>query len=291
MKPRHLALAFSCVLLWGGSFAVIRWGMQDLPPMAFASLRFACVAVFAVLLPPPAVPWKLLVAYGLAWGAIQFGGLFLAIHAGLPSGLGSVLAQSQAFFTLLLVHWIGGEELRPAQYVVVGLAIAGIVLVCLDQDRPIPGAALIAALAGAAGWALGNLIVRHIQIHRGRADSLSFVSWASIVPMLVLASFSVLLEDVRPTQLWQSMNAGRALVAVAYQGVAALLLGTLAWNRLLRHYPASAIAPFSLLVPCIGLVMGGVLFHESLGAAQSAGCALFLAALLIHVMRVSTERS
>ena len=94
-------LALVCVLVWGGSFSVIRWGLQDLPPLAFASLRFGLVALLIPFVPRPTINWSTIFLYGTGWGAVQFSGLFLAIHHGLPTSLSSVLAQSQVFFTLL----------------------------------------------------------------------------------------------------------------------------------------------------------------------------------------------
>jgi O-acetylserine/cysteine efflux transporter len=43
-----------------------------------------------------------------------------------------------------------------------------------------------------------------------------------------------------------------ALAALAYLVVLATLVGYGIWATLLRHYPASTVAPFSLLVPVVG---------------------------------------
>lgn len=289
MRPRHLALALACVALWGASFAVIRWGLGDLPPLAFASLRFVLVALLAMFLPRPALPWRALLAYGLCWGAIQFAGLFLALHAGMPSGIGSVLAQAQAFLTLLLVALIGWERLRARHLAVFGLAAAGLAAIAFDQQQGVPPAALAWSIAGAAGWAGGNLIVRQLQRDGYRADSAAFVAWASIVPACVLGVLSLLLEDLGPLAALDAGRAVRAAGAVGYQGLLALLLGTMAWNRLLRDYPASTVAPFSLLVPVLGLALGALVLDERISQAQIAGCLLLLGALALNLLPVRTR--
>lgn len=284
MQPRHLALALACAGLWGASFAVIRWGLGDLPPLAFASLRFVLVAMLALFLPRPALPWRALLAYGLSWGAIQFAGLFIALHAGMPSGIGSVLAQAQAFLTVLLVVAIGWERLRSRHLAVFALAAAGLAGIAFDRQQPVPALALAWSLAGAAGWAGGNVIVRKLQLDGYRADSAAFVAWASIVPAGVLGVLSLWLEDLGQLAGLDAGRLLRAMAAVDYQGLLALLLGTMAWNRLLRHYPASAVAPFSLLVPVLGLALGALVLHEQLSTAQLAGCLLLLAALAINLL-------
>ena len=48
------------------------------------------------------LPWRWIAAYGLAQGLGQFGLLFVALQAGMPAGMASLVIQTQAFFTLLL---------------------------------------------------------------------------------------------------------------------------------------------------------------------------------------------
>lgn len=54
----HLLLALAVVAVWGTNFVIIRQGLDDLPPLLFATLRCAFVVFPAILfLPRPAVPW------------------------------------------------------------------------------------------------------------------------------------------------------------------------------------------------------------------------------------------
>jgi O-acetylserine/cysteine efflux transporter len=284
MRISHLLLALLCVLVWGGSFAVIQWGLHDLPPLAFASLRFATVAVLALLLPRPAVPIRLLLMYGFTWGAVQFGALFLAIYAGMPTGLSSVLAQSQVLFTLLLATLFGFERLRLQHLLGMALACGGLTCIVTDSAYPVPILALLCSLIGALGWAAGNLVVRHLQMSGHRPDSTAFIAWASILPTLCLALASLLWEP-HQTLTFEQGQWLPALLAILYQGIVALLLGTLAWNRLLRHYPASRVAPFSLLVPVVGLSIGVGMLGESLSLLQFSGCLLLLGAVLVNLLQ------
>ena len=65
MKSTHLAAALLMVTIWGFNFIVIRWGLNDVPPLTLTFLRFALAAFPAVLLirrPQPS--WRL-TGYGL----------------------------------------------------------------------------------------------------------------------------------------------------------------------------------------------------------------------------------
>ncbi len=56
----HLLLALAVVAVWGTNFVVIRAGLDHLPPLLFATLRFAFAFLPAALfLKRPAVPVKL----------------------------------------------------------------------------------------------------------------------------------------------------------------------------------------------------------------------------------------
>lgn len=279
MALRHGLLALLCVLVWGGSFAVIRWGLHDLPPLAFASLRFSAVALLILFVGRPAIGWRMLLLYGCGWGVVQFAGLFLALHFGLPTSLSSVLAQLQVFFTLLFSVALGWESLSRRKLFALALAVIGVGLIVSDRSADLPAAALGFSLLGAAGWASGNLVARRLAVDGLRADTLAFVAWASLPPALILGGLSAVLESPQHMLDLSAEAVGRALAAVLYQALGALLIGTLCWNRLLRHYPATLVAPFSLLVPVIGLLLGVLLFDEKLSAAAVGGCLSLLLAL------------
>ena len=53
---RHLMLALAVVFVWGTNFVVIRLGLNALPPLLFASLRFTFVLLPMVFFLPR--PWS-----------------------------------------------------------------------------------------------------------------------------------------------------------------------------------------------------------------------------------------
>src|SRR3954466_11394256 len=99
MPRRHVLLAFAVAVVWGVNFVVIHVGLESFPPLLFAALRFTCIALPGVLLVrPPRVDWRWVVAIGATLSAGQFGLLFTAMHLGLPPGLASLVLQLQAVF-------------------------------------------------------------------------------------------------------------------------------------------------------------------------------------------------
>ena len=57
LPPGHALLGLAVAAVWGTNFVVIRLGLDSLPPLLFATLRFLFVLLPAVLVrPAPARP-------------------------------------------------------------------------------------------------------------------------------------------------------------------------------------------------------------------------------------------
>ena len=127
MRPRDVALALLVVVLWGLNFVVIKVGLRGMSPFVLGGLRFVLASFPAVLLlPRPRVPLRLLVGFALLTCLGQFSLLFWAIKVGMPSGLASLVLQSQVFVTTLLAAGLLGERPRRAQLLGMGLAALGL---------------------------------------------------------------------------------------------------------------------------------------------------------------------
>lgn len=66
MKPLHLLAAIGVVAIWGCNFIVIKFGLDELPPLLLCALRFLFAALPAVFfVKRPEIPLGGIVAYGL----------------------------------------------------------------------------------------------------------------------------------------------------------------------------------------------------------------------------------
>ncbi|EXI81417.1 MAG: putative amino-acid metabolite efflux pump [Candidatus Accumulibacter appositus] len=283
MRPLDIALALLVVLVWGVNFAVIRIGVGEVPPLLLGALRFmlaACPAVF--LLRPPKLPLRLYLAYGLSISVGQFAFLFTAIHLGMPSGLASLVLQSQAFFTMLFAALWLKETWRGSQLAGLLLAACGLVLIGSAHGMSMPLLGFMLTLAAASMWAVGNIVTRAVARH-GPINQFAFVVWASLVPPLPFFALSLLIEG--PARIAGALAAfsWQSCAAVAYLAWVATLLGYGLWTRLLSRYPANQVAPFSLLIPLVGLSTGWLAFGEVLRPVHFAGAALLMLGLAVNL--------
>lgn len=283
MRPRDLALALLVVVVWGVNFAVIKTGVAEVPPLLLGALRFllaACPAVF--FLRAPKVPWPLYLAYGMTISLGQFAFLFSAIHVGMPSGLASLVLQSQAFFTMLFAALWLKEGWRRSQLVGLLLAACGLALIGSAHGLSMPLLGFLLTVAAASLWAAGNIVTRAVAAC-GPINQLAFVVWASLVPPLPFLALSLLIEGQPAMAAALSDFSLRSFAAVAYLAWAATLLGYGLWTRLLSRYPANQVAPFSLLVPVVGLTTGWLVFDEVLRPVHLAGGALLMLGLAVNL--------
>lgn len=297
MTPRFSRLdylqALAVVVIWGMNFVVMKVGLPGLGPMLLGALRFAAASLPLVFwVRRPQVPWRFVVGYGLVQGVGQFGLLFTGIQLGMTAGMASVVMQAQAFFTLLLATPLLGEHARKAQWLGLIVAALGLGLLATahgDQPGQMTLIGFALTLAAALMWACSNLVVRFMGRVAPNYDPLSFIAWSSLVPVLPFFGLALATEGVNTT--WQSLsNLGlRQVLAVAFLAWFATLLAYTLWTRLLKRHSAGRVAPYSLLVPVVGLAAAYVAFGEQLNTLQWLGTLGVLLGLLINQFGVNRK--
>jgi O-acetylserine/cysteine efflux transporter len=280
MTPLHFAAALLMVTIWGFNFVVIRWGLNDIPPLLLTLLRFVMAAFPALLfVPRPKASWRLIAGYGLFAFALQFTLLFAGMAAGMPTGLSSLVIQVQVFFTIALVAIFMRDRPQRPQLLGAFVAGAGLVLVALHLPAgTVLGFVLV--VAAALSWAIANIIVKRVP---GDAP-LSVVVWGSATAVVPLALATLATEGLsRSAQIIGAMSVANWL-GIAFQAGPTTLVAFGIWAWLLRQHPASLIAPFTLLVPVVGMTCAVWLLDEPVTWWKLAGAALVLSGLGLNVL-------
>ncbi len=289
MTRRDYVLALLVAMVWGANFTVIQLGLNGVPPMLLAALRFLLVSFPAVLfVPRPKVSAGYWISYGATVGIGQFGCLFYAMHIGMPAGVASVVLQSQAFFTLILAAVLLKEQITVSQLVGLAIAALGLGLVGrsseLDQIHAIPPAAFLLSLAGAASWAAANIVIKQMSAantaKRG-INMLSVIVWSSLVPPIPLLLLALLVDT--PETLLQALTSldGLSIFSVFFIAFGATLFGFGTWSKLLSQYSSNVVAPLSLLVPITGLLTARIVLNEHMAISQWVGCCVIILGLML----------
>jgi O-acetylserine/cysteine efflux transporter len=280
MNLKDTLLILAVVFVWGINFVAIRWGVDEVPPLLLTALRYAVAALPAVFfIRRPKVALGILVAYGFAVGVGQFSLLFSAIKLGMPAGLSSLVMQLQAFFTIALAVMFLGERPGLAQLLGALIAFGGIGIIAIER---MGGAALVPFLmtiGAAAFWGVANIVTKRA----GKIDMLAFVVWSSLVPPIPLYLLSLIFEGPGAVPLALSQITIYGIGSLLFIGWISTVFGYGAWSVLLGRYPASTVAPFTLLVPIAGIGSAALLLGERVTGFEAAGSVLVFLGLLLNV--------
>jgi O-acetylserine/cysteine efflux transporter len=279
MSPKDLLLALVVIIAWGLNFVVIRVGLDGLPPMLLGALRFVLAALPVFFVRRPNLPWRLLIAYGATISLGQFVFLFQAMANGMPAGLASLVLQSQAFFTLAFAAMFLGERMRAANLLGLLVAGGGLLLIGLQNGNSSTLLGIVLTLIAASMWAMGNVLTRSF----GKVNLMGLVIWGSLIPPIPFFLLSLWLEGPQRIEEALVNISLSSILALLYLAIIATLLGYGLWSRLLSRYPAGQVAPFSLLVPVVGLSSSAVLLGERLSSLQWLGAGLVMLGLLVNV--------
>jgi O-acetylserine/cysteine efflux transporter len=263
MPPRDQLRALLVAVVWGLNFPATAIALEHFPPFLMVALRFTLVAVPALLLVPrPQVPLRWLLGVGLGIGLLQFAFLYLGMAAGMPSGLASLVLQASAPFTVLIAGVWLGERVTRRQAVGIAVAVLGLAVIAVHRAQVAALLPVVLTLCGALGWAFGNVCSRQARAPR----PLHLTLWMSVVPPVPMVVLSLVVEG--PDRVLTALRTAPTLAALPavlgllYIVVVATLLGYGLWNGLLSRHPSSVVAPFSMLVPVVGVLSSWLLLGE-----------------------------
>lgn len=276
MSARDVALAVAATSAWGFSFVLIKLGLDDLPPLLFAAMRFLGVAIPWVLFVPfPDVGWRWTLFVGLVLGVGQFGMLFVAIDLGMPAGVAAVVLQAQVPLTVLAATVVLSEPMSLLAAAGVATSTFGLALIGLDRG----GAGLlpfILVIGAAAAWAASNIAIRVAR----PAQPVALIVWSSMVAPVPLVGLSLIFDG--PDAIGDALSSFSLgqLGVVLYVSLVATLGAFSAWALLLRRYSPQMVAPFGLLIPLVGLVSTWAVLGEEPSVLELAGAFLVLCGLV-----------
>jgi len=282
--PRSLVwtLYAVLVLIWSSTWVTIKIGLEDLPPLLSAGVRFAIagaglLALARVLGRPlrtdPLLAGLLgLLPFAAAYGLIYWGEQYV------PSGLAAVLFGVMPLYSAgIAAIALSDEPLRARLLAGIGVAIGGLALafgesVALGHAKWAVLAASACAIAPLAS-AIGNVAIKR----RGqKLDAITLNGWAMLGGGLLLLVVSAPVEDWAQTA-WTAQAVG----SIAYLAAIGSAVPFVTLTILLRELPAVTMSYITLLLPFGALAFGAALYDEHVTAAAVGGALLVATGLLI----------
>jgi drug/metabolite transporter (DMT)-like permease len=269
------------VLLWSTGFIGARYGLPYIEPMTFLALRMGIVV--ALMIPialmsgarcPSPTESAHSVVVGLLVHGIYLGGVFTAIHEGVPVGISALMPGLQPLLTSTIANRFMGERVTRQQWAGLALGLAGVLLVLHDREIVLSGSPLgwAASVASLLGITLGTLYQKRFC---GKVDwrSGNVVQYAGATIFLTALAFMFETRVVHWT--------GEFIFALAWLAIVLSIAAIALMYWIIRRSAATSFASLFYLVPATTAVMAYFLFGERLDAVSIAGMLLAAAGVVL----------
>jgi len=281
MKARIVWVVLA--LIWGSTWLFIKIGLEDLPPLSFAGLRFVLavvilstvVAARRAPLPRARADWLLIVSTGLLAFAFNYGLLFWG-EQHVSSGLAALLQATIPVFGLLIAHLhLPGERLTWGKMAGVLLGVAGVGIVFSNQLEVAGPMALwgsAAIVGGAVFVAYANVLVKARGGHLDPALLAAGQMGCGLVPLLVVGR----LTEGSPFDFhWTA----RAVASLLYLTVVGSVVAFLLFYWLVRNMDVTKTMLIALVTPLFAVLLGMAVLGERLTWRTLAGGALIMSGI------------
>ncbi|TIO25720.1 MAG: DMT family transporter [Mesorhizobium sp.] len=266
----------SFVVLWATGFIGARYAMPWAEPFTFLAIRFVLSAILfaglTVLIGSRrATREEALHATvaGVLMHGVYLGGVFWAIHRGMPAGLSALIVGLQPLITAVLAGKFLGEAILPRHWAGLAVGLLGVVIVLWPKLGMIGGgvtaATLTASLVSVLGMAAGTIWQKRFA---SGGDLVSATMWQYVGGSVVTILGSLAFETRTITVNGELIFAMAWLVLVLSLGAIFLLM------VMIRDGEMSKVASLFYLVPAVTAVIAWALFGEGLTLLQIAGMAI-----------------
>ncbi len=264
------------VLLWSTGFIGARYAMPWAEPFTFLAARFiiafvilgALMAILGARAMSRREALHAATAGALIHG-VYLGGVFWAIHQGLPAGLAALIASLQPLVTALFAGRLLGEEIRPRHWIGLAVGFVGVIVVLSPKlgtlGSGVSWQTLTAATIGMAAITAGTIWQKRFVTGGGLVTGTFYQYVGGAVVMLVA---SLAFETHTVTINGELIFAMAWLVLVLSIGAVFLLM------IMIRDGEMSKVSSLFYLVPAVTAIMAWALFGEQLTLVQLAGMAL-----------------
>ena len=280
--------------IWGSTWLFIKLGLNDLPPVTFAGIRFviASLVLFAFIrlrrirLPRDRSDWMFLALTGVLSFTLNYGLVFWGEQY-ISSGLAALLQATLPAFGLVIAHfYLPGEQMTWTKIAGVVLGVLGVAVVFSNQLNIAGGTALagsIALVLSAFFAAYSNVLVK---AHTQKLDPAILAGGQMFFGMIPLLVIGWALEGSPLRFHWTRMS----LVALFYLALVGTVLAFLLYYWLVHNMEVTKSMLIALVTPVVAVVLGMFVLREELNWRTLAGGAMIMAGIGFIVVKRTKEK-
>jgi drug/metabolite transporter (DMT)-like permease len=289
MKARLVWLVLCGI--WGSTWLFIKLGLEDLPPLTFAGIRFviSCAIVFTIIrirgiqLPRARADWFLLAVTGILSFGFNYGLVFWG-EQHISSGLAALLQSTLPAFGLVFAHFhLPAERLSWTRIAGVVLGVCGVAVVFSNQ-LAIAGrqalAGCVALILSAACAAYSNVLVK---AHAKNLNPAITTGGQMLFGLLLLLAVGIPLEGNPFRFHWTRM----AVIALLYLAVVGSVIAFLLYYWLVQNMDVTKSMLIALVTPVVAVILGMIVLNEEFGWRTLAGGAMIISGIALIVVRTN----
>jgi drug/metabolite transporter (DMT)-like permease len=275
--------------IWGSTWLFIKIGLDDLPPLTFAGIRFVLASLILTLLvlarrarwPRTRNEWVLIAVVGLLQFTLNYGLVFWG-EQHISSGLAAVLQSTFPAFGLVIAHfYLPQERLTGARVVGVLLGVLGVAVIFSDQLTIAGKFAFLGSIALVASAFFGSYSNVLVKAYGTRIDPQVFAAAQMVFGFVPLLAIGIATEG-NPFHLhWTT----RAVVSMLYLVVVGSVVAFALYYWLVRNMDVTNTMLIALVTPVVAVVLGMIVLHEKLNWRLFAGGACIISGIGLILLR------
>lgn len=276
LPPLVIASLAAVYLIWSSTYLALRFAVEVLPPLLSAGARYLAAGAFLYVVlrargaaPPTGRQW----ARSLPVGGLMFlcGNGFIAVaEQKVSSGLAAVACAAMPLFACALSHRFGDRPSRR-EWTGVAVGFVGIVLLTLGDLRAAPALGALLLLAP-AGWALGSVLARRLDLPGGVMSAATLMLGGGTVTLLAGLIRGERAPSALPLQ---------GALAIAYLAVFGSIIAFSAYTYLLQSTTTALATSYAYVNPVLAVALGAVLGGERPGLGLLLPGAIVVAGVAI----------
>ncbi|NRS88022.1 drug/metabolite transporter (DMT)-like permease [Flavobacterium sp. 7E] len=277
-----LALSVVC-FCWGTTWIASKEGVRHMPPLQLAAIRQFIgggLYIFYFILKkapwPKGKQWKTILILSILNFALSNGLSTWGVKY-ISSGLGAIL---NAIFPLwiVIITFFRGEKL--ARLAIIGLVVSfsGVCVIFYDHLSDFLQAdfrfGIMLSIIATITWAFGSLYTKKKAATFNPYFSLGLQMFISSTLLLTITETTGMAVSMRsiPTTSWY---------AIAYLVVVGSITSFIAYVYMLQKLPPEISSIYAYINPIVAILLGALLFGESLNAAIAIGGTITLFGLFM----------
>jgi drug/metabolite transporter (DMT)-like permease len=269
-------------VVWGSTFVAIRVGVESIPPLAMASLRYLIAG--ALLYPvarstggsqpraadrPGITQWLGMAVVGTLLLAFGNGAASYAEQT-LPAGFTALLIATVPIWMVLADRVVNGRAIPRIGWLALVFGVGAVAILARPHGRDslLP---ILVVLGGSLSWGTGSVLA-------GRLPSPARPLLGAAMEMLtggaVLAGLAAAAGEFSHLDL--GLVSGRSWLALLYLIGPGSLLAMTCYMVALRRLPTAAVSTYAYVNPVVAVALGALLLGERLTLITLLGGAVVL---------------